>query len=405
MADRPTTYLLRDKYLPDFTKMTGITVAFDVPPYEPQHQKSMLDLSSGGAAYDIYMIDFPWLAEFLNTNNIQPVDDLISAEDPSFLSDMIPRLVDAGGRGKDGRLYGVANIGTTFGVVYRSDLFEQEAANYKAATGNDLKPPETWDEEIAIAKYFTQSLNPKSPTQYGIAMAGLPGNNAHNQFQFILWGVGGREVNEQYQATINNEKGVQAFTIVAELAKYAQPGLGGQSFDDMNNAFKLGKAVMQHNVTEYLPPDEADDSPVNGKMAYAWTPGHAPEIGGWSFLINSKSKNVNAAWEFVRWACGPEIAKPLTLAGGTVPRISAMTDPAVVQQFPWFPLLMEQFKVVQNRLSACPTCPGLIPEAQYELQVGTEVSNALTGNKTPKQAADDAAKALTKLMKDFGYAT
>ncbi len=38
-------------------------------------------------------------------------------------------------------------------LVYRTDLFD--------------KKPETWDELVEMAKKFTRSINPDSPTEYG----------------------------------------------------------------------------------------------------------------------------------------------------------------------------------------------------------------------------------------------
>jgi multiple sugar transport system substrate-binding protein len=403
MADRPTTNILKDKYLSVFKDMTGISVTFDTPPYDPQHQKAMVDLSNASSSYDVMMMDCPWLAEFVNTKNIMRLDDLVKQEDPSFIGDLIPRIVEAMGRGLDGGLYAIPNVGVAVLLNYRKDIFEQEASNYQAATGNQLKPADTWPEFRDQAKYFTKQVNAKSPTDYGAPLNGNPSNGALNMIQVILWGMGGREVNTNYQATINDDKAMPAWELLAELGKYAQPDAGASNWDPMNTVYKTGSAVMQFQASEFVAVNEADDSPIKGKTGYAWIPGHAPQTAGWAVVINKNSKNPEASWDFIRWMTGPEFAKDLQMAGGAPPRTSIMTDPGIVKQFPFLPYALDEFKAIQNRLSACPTCPGLIPEAQYELQVGTEASAVITGAKSPKDGADASEQIVDKLMKDFGY--
>src|SRR6266851_3489055 len=291
MADRPTTNILRDKYLSQFQTMSGISVTFDTPPYDPQHQKAILDLSNGSATYDVMMMDCPWLAEFVNTKNILRLDDFVSKEDPSFIGDLIPRIVEAMGRALDGGLYAIPNVGVAVLLNYRKDLFAQEASNYQAATGTPLKPADTWPEFRDQAKYFTKKLNPKSPTDFGAPLNGNPSNGALNMLQVILWGMGGREVNTNYQATINDDKALPAWEVLADLGKTAQDDAGASNWDPMNTVYKTGKAVMQFQASEFVASNEADDSPIKGKTGYAWIPGHAPQTAGWAVTINKNSKN------------------------------------------------------------------------------------------------------------------
>jgi hypothetical protein len=75
----------------------------------------------------------------------------------------------------------------------------------------------------------------------------------------------------------------------------------------------------------------------------------------------------------------------------------------VVAKYPFAPITLEQAPLVNKRASACQECPALIPEAQYELEVGTEASAVVSGSKTPRQGADDSAAILERILKDFGY--
>ncbi|GAH29554.1 unnamed protein product, partial [marine sediment metagenome] len=47
--------------------------------------------------------------------------------------------------------------------------------------------------------------------------------------------------------------------------------------------------------------------------------------------------------------------------------------------------------------------PAIAEETEYEMIVGTEVQKAFIGEKTPKQALDDAAEQMYQLMVRGGY--
>ena len=391
------------KRLPEFERMTGISVNIEISPYNAYHPKAMLPLASGASTYDVMMVDVPWVAEFVGTNNLLPLDDFVAKEDPFYFEDMVPELVNVMNGSQD-KLYSLATLPTTQLLSYRKDVFEQEAANYLAATGQKLKVPTTWREYADVAKHFTKRLNPDSPTDFGVTMTGTTGNGALNMFQPVLWGMGAREFDNDFNVTINDEKAMEAWNLFAELGQTAEDGVGSVYWEDMNKVYQFGKAAMMFIYHVFVVANEQEESPVSGKSGYATIPGGTPVIGGWSTSINKNTANPGAAWEFMRWITGPEIAKDLfTEGGGATARASVMTDADMVRQYPFLPALLDSYKLVQNRASACATCPPIIPEAQYEIQTGAEASAVLSGAKTPQRAANDAAHALEQLLKDFGY--
>jgi ABC-type glycerol-3-phosphate transport system substrate-binding protein len=390
------------KRLPEFERMTGISVNIEISPYNAYHPKAMLPLASGASTYDVMMVDVPWVAEFVGTNNLLPLDDFVAKEDPFYFEDMVPELINVMNGSQD-KLYSIATLPSTQLLSYRKDVFEQEAANYLAATGKELTVPTTWREYADVAKYFTKRLNPDSPTDFGVTMTGTTGNGALNMFQPVLWGMGAREFDNDFNVTINDEKAMEAWNLFAELGQTAEDGVGSVYWEDMNKVYQFGKAAMMFIYHVFVVANEQEESPVSGKSGYATIPGGTPVIGGWSTSINKNTANPEAAWEFLRWITGPEIAKDLFIAGGATARASVMTDADMVRQYPFLPALLDSYKLVQNRASACAACPPIIPEAQYEIQTGAEASAVLSGAKTPQRAANDAAHALEQLLKDFGY--
>ena len=402
MVMHPTSDVIQ-KMLPQFTEKTGIDVSIEIANYDDTHEKELLDLAGGTAAYDVMLMDNPWLPEFVETGNVLPLDDYLAKEDPEWVNDFIPKVFRLYGHYK-GKHYSLPFLVGTQILFYRKDLFEQYADAYKAKTGRELKPPETWEEFLEIAKFFTKEYNPDSPIDYGVAVAAAKGNAAICEFQPMLWGVGGREFDENWNVTINNEKGVYAMELFAEMAKYAPPGSGSNYYVEENNDFIKGKAAMEVQWDPFATVNiDPKESLVYDKMGYAMIPGGAPVLGGWALIINKNTKHPDCAYAFLHWATGKEIAKDVTLQGGLPGRISVFTDPELVEKYPWFPVALEAYKASQQRTSPYDGGPTIIPEAQYELIVGTYANAAFTGQMTPKEAVDAAAKELEKMMIDFGY--
>ena len=277
----------------------------------------------------------------------------MAKEDPFYFNDMVPELINVMNGSQD-KLYSLATLPTTQLLSYRKDVFEQEAANFQAATGQELKVPTTWREYADIAKHFTKRLNPDSPTDFGVTMTGTPGNGALNMFQPVLWGMGAREFDNDFNVTINDEKALAAWNLFAELGQTAEDGVGSVYWDDMNKVYQFGQAAMMFIYHVFVVGNEQDDSPVQGKSGYALIPGGTPVIGGWSTSINKNTANPEAAWEFLRWITGPEVAKDLFVAGGATARASVMTDPDMVGQYPFLPALLDSYKLVRTAPARAP---------------------------------------------------
>ena len=263
------------KRLPEFERMTGISVNIEISPYNAYHPKAMLPLASGASTYDVMMVDVPWVAEFVGTNNLLPLDDFVAKEDPFYFEDMVPELVNVMNGSQD-KLYSLATLPTTQLLSYRKDVFEQEAANYLAATGQKLKVPTTWREYADVAKHFTKRLNPDSPTDFGVTMTGTTGNGALNMFQPVLWGMGAREFDNDFNVTINDEKAMEAWNLFAELGQTAEDGVGSVYWEDMNKVYQFGKAAMMFIYHVFVVANEQEESPVSGKSGYATHPRRHP---------------------------------------------------------------------------------------------------------------------------------
>ena len=72
--DRPG-YRAAIEMLPEFEKLTGIKVSYELIPYENSREKQVLDFSAQGDLA-IALVDLVWMGEFAESGWIVPVDEI-----------------------------------------------------------------------------------------------------------------------------------------------------------------------------------------------------------------------------------------------------------------------------------------------------------------------------------------
>ena len=378
----------------DFEKETGIKVNVEIVGYEDTHTKGILDLVSGTNNYDLLMVDNPWIAEYVQTGNLLVLDEFMAKEDPEYLAGFDKAVLDAYGL-YEGKYYGYPIMLTTTILFYRSDLFEQYGK----------KAPETWDEFNEIAKFFTQSFNPESPVKYGISIAGERGDGAISQWLPLLWGYGGSVFDKDWNVTLNTPEALKALEAFVESAQYSAPGFGTNYFPEQVAHFTNGEIAMMENWDAFAG-DVADPvkNPYAENTAYASIPGKYPLLGGWALSINKNSKDLDSAYTFLRWACGPEVTKKsLEVSISTPIRIDVAQDPEVKAIVPWVDVVYEEFKNIRKYAETYQGGQILIPEAEYHVLLGTAINEALTGQLSAKDALAKAQKDIEDLLKKHGY--
>ena len=72
---------------------------------------------------------------------------------------------------------------------------------------------------------------------------------------------------------------------------------------------------------------------------------------------------------------------------------SLYSDPAMVRQFPYLPVVKQAILTAQPR-------PSIIDYDQASLAISSAVYQALTGKKTPQEALTELATQLTQIIQD-----
>ena len=410
LVEHPTSNVLK-KYIGEFEASNETEVELEITSFYEAHQKQLLDFGAGSSEYDVMMVIDTWLPEFAISDNIlglkRQIRRMEQAGDYQWMSDIIPNVNVLLGQWQ-GEQVAIPLMASSQVLMYRKDLFEDpgQQAAFLAFAGRELTVPETWEEFNEVARFFTQTVNPDSPTEYGISVAASR-SSAASLFQTVLWGVGGREFAKRWRVTLNNEGGVRAMELWAEQAQYAPPDAPAMYWYDMNQVFADGQAAMQIQwdaLAQEL--ETSPNSQVRGQVGYALVPGDpepAPVIAGWVLVINKNSDRIPAAWEFAKWCCGPDLGYSLNREGGQLPRISLYTAPELVEKYPYYETALQSLEIAQQRTSFAPGGPTLPAQVQYEEIVGGAAHDAFTGQKSPREAANDAAEELGVMLEQIGW--
>jgi multiple sugar transport system substrate-binding protein len=141
-----------------------------------------------------------------------------------------------------------------------------------------------------------------------------------------------------------------------------------------------GQAAMCISWGEFFPGMDANESKVQGLMQAAHPPvetngrrpvseagfGEIPAIGhqgGSVIALSEYSKNKEAAWIFMQWACSKDVmARVSTLGGGASPmRLSSFEDPRVKEKAVVGPGTTRHFDVINwtinNAMGSEPDMP------------------------------------------------
>lgn len=382
--------------LADFRKKEGINVDIDTLSYKELYEA--IKQESCASTYDVFEVDIPWLPEMAEREMLFDLSGYIE-NNPKTIENLIPGILNEYARYND-KFHVLPYMYGTQLLFYRKDLFEDIKYQrlFYEEYRTELRPPKTWLEYNAIARFFTKEFNPESPTQYGTTLGGKYSSGSVCEFLPRKWAYGGRSFDESGGVTLNSKETVKALKNYCESYKYASPSSTEHWWGEQVEEFCKGKAAMMVLFMSHAT-DITDryKSKVVGKVGYDIIPGGVPLLGGWSLGINSNSNKKEQAFKFISWACCKDMAIPYTILGGSTPCINLYKSAELVSVYPWLPKSLESFSISRKR-SMPKSFGGLVvSERQYEEILGEAVYKSITNQLLPEEAIKIAALKLQQL--------
>jgi len=389
----------------DFEKRTGIKVAIEMYEHSEAVNKVMLDLNSKVGRYDFILQPHRELGRFVTNGHLRPIEKFLNnpvLRDPSFIPEKVLQPVLWKEISQyDGKMYGFPFTALTMYMWYRKDMLNdpQEQAGFKAKFGYDLKVPSTWKEYTDAAVWF----NRPDKKFYGTAIQGKRHEALWYEWLNFLYSFGGDMMETDAGSKcgpiiVNSPEAVASLEYYKSLVPYSSPDTLNFFWDDVMAQMQQGKVfeLIMWNDSTYAVEDPAQ-SKVSGKMGFATIPvqpgskaGKVGQIEGWTYLIPTDSKNPEAAYLFIQWMMGfdQQLAQHVGGGASSRPDVYAHAD---VKKLSYSQASMDTNAVARPK----PTIPQA-PEITDILV--RELSLALTGAKTPKQALDTAAVEMNKLL-------
>ncbi|ABM58026.1 extracellular solute-binding protein [Verminephrobacter eiseniae] len=284
------------------------------------------------------------------------------------------------------------------------DNTENKAA-YKTRFGKELLVPDTWTEFARQAKFFS-----KPPSVYGTQFPGKD-EAITGRFYEMLVAEGGALFDKDWRPTFNSAVGERALNFFVDLYKSgAVPkGVPNYIWDDLGQGFASGNIALNLDWGGWAGFfNDPKNSRIAGNVGIARAPrGSSGKRTGWAgshgFSITKACDNPKAAASLVMALTSLE-AQMIEARNGMMPtRMDAQKQAAGEFAKKGDKYMLEVFQTFAKGMAEDAFTPPLIPEwIEASNAIWPELQKALIGEKTGKQALDDAANKVLAIMQDAG---
>ncbi len=351
----------------------GIKVNFMSVGYDALHQKEVTALEGGGNAYDIIDVDCIWTPEYVTKGYIANIDDKITNE---MKKDIAPAALDII-KYKD-HYYGVPMFNDVLFFYYNADILKKAGFT---------KPPKTWDEFVSMS----QTIQKKGLAPFGSIWGWAQAEGLICYYTAIVHGFGGDLVDASGGPAVNTPANVKALTFMVDsiyTTKVTDPSSITSDDRSMLNAFSQGKIPFGVNWSfAWGLFNDPKESNVVGKIRVGLVPG-ATCAGSMGLAITKSSDKKEAAWKYIQFLSSKPIQKKQAITAGSLPIWNTLyADKELRAKHPALAEMSAQLPTAYNR-------PMIVWYNQFSQILQVEIQNALTRNKKPQAALDDAQKQL-----------
>lgn len=311
-----------EAYIKDFEEKTGITVNLELYGESQLREKLTTEFLAGSSTVDAFIMSpIQDLTAFSKNNWIEPLGEYIKDAEFNW-DDFSSAPLDQITIKETGEVACLPLYSSVQLMYYRKDIFKEKG----------LTPPTNYDELMSVC----EKLNDPANNFYAIACRGEK-VALTSQFSPFLFAFGGSFIKDGV-CSFDSPQALDATKFYGTLlGKYAPPGILTAGFSQMTQLYNSGQVAMviDANALYSTITDEAES-------AYFDTVGVAPIPEGpngrqsykqvvWGSAIYSGSKNKDAAWEFMKFIAGSDVASYITPKGMPSFRNSIWKDSRVAE--------------------------------------------------------------------------
>jgi len=348
---------------------------------DDQHAQLVANLQTGSSRYDVMSLDVIWTAEFAASGWIVPLNPKLFQ-----LEDLLrPAVATAS---YQGRLYAAPFTSNAGLLYYRKDIL--------AAAGRE--PPRTWAQLAAEAR----TLAPR------YRMAGYAGQFAPYEgltvnFAEAVQSAGGTILAaDGTHVTMNSAAARTGLRFLMDGLRQGWIPRAALGYDEAasQQAFEAGKLLFLRNWP-YVYGQASKPGPGNavaGRFGVIALPGpHGPgssSLGGANLAISAFSRHQRSALAFIRFLTSLPSERRVLIDGSLPPVWTSLyTNPAILQQFPYLPVLEKTI------LSAKPR-PEIPNYNQVSLAISSTIHQALETGRPASPTLTTLSRELTSIIRN-----
>jgi sn-glycerol 3-phosphate transport system substrate-binding protein len=380
------------KYADDFTKANPTIKINTVYAggYADVLKKIQTEVGGGGSTADVAIMLSTDLYTLADNGLVVSFDDLIKGDTTgdAWVKDFYPGFM--ANSQANGKTWGIPFQRSTPVLYYNKDLFKEVGLD-------PTKPPTTFKEMADMAQKLTKA----DGSRWGIKIPsdgfpywlyqGFAISNGQN--------VVGDAANKVFFNTPAATEGLKNF--VSLVNDYKAMPKGVIVWSDTPKDFISGNAAMIYHTTGSLTTILGGAKfDVGVSFLPAGSKGYGAPTGGGNLYIMKKSspEKQKAAYQFIKFLTEPaRLADWTTVTGYVAPRKAAWDTDALkklVADKPQYAVARDQLQYASKELA---THEG----ATVQQILGKAVQSAVTGDKDPAKALDDAQKEADKLLADY----
>ena len=361
------------KYIKEFTELTGIQVESEQIPEQQQRQKCVIELASGKPSFDVVHLSYHvqkrqfekagWLADmtpFMKDPNLTAPDLTESDFSAAGLSYA---------KNDKGQMLSLPWSVDYFILYYNKEIFAKAGASV----------PKTLDEMNALAEKLTD----EKAGVYGYTGRGLKNANMTLWTNYYL-NYGGEFLDSKGNILTDGPEAIEATKSYDRgMIKSGPPGGAGFNWMEALAAFAQGRAAMWIDGVGWAPGVEnPNSSRVVGKVGYAMVPagpkGQYSATYGDGIGIPAAAKNKEAAYLLCQWVVSKKQGARLLQAGGGVPFRNSILNDEETRKGVTLPQEWLQSVIGAGKISKL-GLPTIIPVAEWRDLVGAAVTATLSG--------------------------
>jgi ABC-type glycerol-3-phosphate transport system substrate-binding protein len=340
------------------------------------------------ASFDVGMMDVIWPAEFVGAGWAAEVTD-----PDGHMDNMLSTPVEA--VTIDGSTYGMPMFTDANGFYYRSDWLEE--------LGYD-EPPSTYMEVVNIAQEAKSQID---GCDNGYIWQGGTNEGLTIMWLNWLWGFGGSIRDDDGNLVVNSEAGISALQHAVDLIyehEVTPESIPSSGTDGNRQTFQQGGTMFMRNWP-YAYALFQDDTPVTDSFDVTTMPkaegnpdANNSCLGGWSLFISAFSENEAAAQALANYVGTLDAQEILSANHGRLPvRQELYEDSYWEDSDSDKPGNLDIFSEILQQTSAR---PATAQYSQFSNIVYTECNRALTQNKSPEAALNDAQSQIDSEIND-----